>query len=625
MKRYLIIFFLFFGAQAYAQNNTDSMSITIRQLKSELENQSDEEKVATCIKISQLYAPDSAGLAIRCLYRARLLADKIQLPEVNLALSELYFQKQNIDSMLFLLEEAIEISEGVNINSETKKTLYNRYAEALYYKSDYKRSNQYYKKAGQICLQQNDSVTYSNALIDRSYIYEFWGQRDSALLLLENVLSISEKIDYTEGVARASMGIGNLYYGLDNWEKALGFYKKALQAAQKINNVRGIGIIRLNIGMIYIETGDNDRAEQNIIQAIEMLKQSESFIQLALAYDDLAIIYSKKGDKKKVDNYLQLALQLQKKYADKQEVAIGYNVHADCYSRLKDYKKSNTYLDSCIAIASQTNFKLMLQKSYRLYAENLKALNQYKLAYQYIEKSSEVQDSILSENFQKQLAEFDVKYKTLEKQSEIERLQSEEKLQKANFRNLLMGSLSIFFILVLVAYYYVLQRKRQKEIDELKMAKLEMESKQLANQLELKNKELTTHALNMVQKNKMLSGISNSIVEIINSSNGDMSKNLKSLKRNVESSLQSEKEWNIFKTYFEQVNEGFIQQLNAINPQLSNNEVRLSTLLKLNMTNKEIASILNITHQSVKNAQYRLKGKLKIPANDDLRSFLLKL
>jgi DNA-binding NarL/FixJ family response regulator len=128
----------------------------------------------------------------------------------------------------------------------------------------------------------------------------------------------------------------------------------------------------------------------------------------------------------------------------------------------------------------------------------------------------------------------------------------------------------------------------------------------------------------MMQKNRLLSAFYNSLSEMSHMITGEAKSKVTILKKQIKNLLTSEKDWNTFKIYFEQVNKDFLSKLKEINPELTSNDIRLATLMKLNMTNKEIASILNINYQSVKNAQYRLKNKLNLD-NEDLRRFLAEI
>ncbi len=78
-------------------------------------------------------------------------------------------------------------------------------------------------------------------------------------------------------------------------------------------------------------------------------------------------------------------------------------------------------------------------------------------------------------------------------------------------------------------------------------------------------------------------------------------------------------------SYFEEINKNFYSRLKQINSELTNNDHRLCALIKLNMTSKEMASVLNIAPSSIKSARYRLKKKLNLDIDADLEEFIRKI
>ncbi len=548
--------------------------------------------------------------------------DKIHL---YLQIANVYLDQHNLDSARVYVNQAVTYAKMTG-NSKWLPKIFYKSGDIQYYSGQYQQANQTYIKAQHYSLQYGDSLTYIDLLIDRGYIYMSWQKNDSTLLLMNKAISLSQRINYQKGLARASLVIGNIYHGLNKHHKALEFYQKTLKAAQKISNKKGIGIAYGNIGMCYLEMHQDDVAIENLKKSITVLNDvPDSFIQIGNAYDDLAIIYARKRDEKRSRQYYTKALNIFKTKGNKENIAIGYNVVAECLTNLGRYARSNKYLDSAVYLAENIQFGLMLQKSYKSYAENLRHLHQYNKAYTYLVKHNQVKDSLQSEHFHKQLAEMDVKYKSLEKQRRIEQLEHKRKLDKAQFRNMVISGISLILLLLIGAYVIVQKRKKQKEIAELELEKSRILAQSLSEQLELKNKQLTTHALNMMQKNRLLTAFGNNITEITREVEGNPKTKLKRLKREVNHLLESEKDWDTFKLYFEQVNKDFLKKLKEINPDLTQTDIRLATLLKLNMTNKEIGSILNITHQSVKNAQYRLKTKLSLDADVDVRDFVSTL
>ncbi len=86
--------------------------------------------------------------------------------------------------------------------------------------------------------------------------------------------------------------------------------------------------------------------------------------------------------------------------------------------------------------------------------------------------------------------------------------------------------------------------------------------------------------------------------------------------------MRKKKDRDLFKLYFEQINESFFDKLKKINPALTGNDYKLCALIKLNMSVKEMASVLNISADSLKNGRYRLKKKLKLGRDEDMNSMI---
>ena len=75
----------------------------------------------------------------------------------------------------------------------------------------------------------------------------------------------------------------------------------------------------------------------------------------------------------------------------------------------------------------------------------------------------------------------------------------------------------------------------------------------------------------------------------------------------------------------DQVHRQFSKKLHDTHPQLSRNDIRLCCLIKISLTNKEIASIQNISLSGVEKSKYRLKKKLKLSKEEDLHKYILNL
>ena len=85
----------------------------------------------------------------------------------------------------------------------------------------------------------------------------------------------------------------------------------------------------------------------------------------------------------------------------------------------------------------------------------------------------------------------------------------------------------------------------------------------------------------------------------------------------------ADKDWEVFKSYFADVHDNFDHKLRAVTPDLTETELRLASLLKMNLTTKEIAAIMKVQPDSVLKSKYRLKKKLKLEKEMDLVGYLV--
>jgi len=144
-------------------------------------------------------------------------------------------------------------------------------------------------------------------------------------------------------------------------------------------------------------------------------------------------------------------------------------------------------------------------------------------------------------------------------------------------------------------------------------------------EIENKGKALTTHTLQIIEKNKLLKDLRKEINDISNLERKDTRRELKKTTRKIDQSFYHEKDWEGFKQIFEQIHQSFFDRLHDINPDLSQAEVRLAALMKIRMSSKDIATILGISKDSLRISRYRLRKKLLLDKDQKLGSFLQNL
>ncbi len=151
----------------------------------------------------------------------------------------------------------------------------------------------------------------------------------------------------------------------------------------------------------------------------------------------------------------------------------------------------------------------------------------------------------------------------------------------------------------------------------------ESKERQLEDELEYRNKQLTSHTLNILQKSELMEELAGKLEKLINEHGEDPYSELKKIKKYIDNSLQLEKDWDDFKLYFEQVHTSFYSKLSISHPNLTANELRHCALIRLNLSLTECAAILGISAESVKISRFRLRKKLELQNNQSLTEFIM--
>ncbi|WP_299457858.1 response regulator [uncultured Microscilla sp.] len=135
----------------------------------------------------------------------------------------------------------------------------------------------------------------------------------------------------------------------------------------------------------------------------------------------------------------------------------------------------------------------------------------------------------------------------------------------------------------------------------------------LQSVIDAQNRELSTIALQVAQKNELLDGVVKKLQPIASKDNA-----IKSYLKTLQNGLSLDNQWDKFKLHFEKVHPHFFARLQQNYPVLSPNELKLCAYMKMNLSVKETMQILNISKKGLETARYRMKKKLNLKPKDDL-------
>lgn len=191
-------------------------------------------------------------------------------------------------------------------------------------------------------------------------------------------------------------------------------------------------------------------------------------------------------------------------------------------------------------------------------------------------------------------------------------------------------SVILFSLIMHTTYkrYYKKQREKllEKKQHEIELKQLENEqqlmhfkNEKLQQDIENKNRELAISTMSLIKKNEFLNDIKDEL------KNSQEQKNLKSVIKIIDKNLNNTDDWKFFEEAFNNADKDFLKKIKSRHPELTPNDLKLCAYLRLNLSSKEIAPLLNISIKSVEVKRYRLRKKMDLPHEAGLTNYILEL
>nr|WP_235047090.1 tetratricopeptide repeat protein [Winogradskyella psychrotolerans] len=426
--------------------------------------------------------------------------------------------------------------------------------------------------------------------------------------------------------------IGILYFQEEDLSQAKDYFIKAYQKAKLVGDEVKVGYYAVNLALVSNKMKAPDSAQIYIDEALPLLKnepkvlvtgkmaQSEMFLlkkQYAKSEDIALNLLPKFQDISQVENRVFILLVLAQINEDQNRLdkALYYGIEArNTQPGVENREEVYSYLSNLYGKKGQLEKALVYKDSVIIASDSLADIRNSKLF-----ETEKVKFQI--QNYQHELSE------------------SKEVLkQERRFFYSIIGItlLSMGFILWIFRSNSI-KHKQRKTIVELELAKEKsdylliqkqlheqetlalLEQERFKNELEVKNRKLTAKALYLSSKNDLIEEVLQSLsqnTEIVE--NPELKKQIRELKKH----LKTDTQWDSFFTHFEEINQGFLDRLRHKHDKLTPSDIRYITYLYMNLSNKEIASLLNITPQSCRKRKERLSSKLNIPDNTTLHNYL---
>ena len=189
----------------------------------------------------------------------------------------------------------------------------------------------------------------------------------------------------------------------------------------------------------------------------------------------------------------------------------------------------------------------------------------------------------------------------------------------------------VFFFILVNAWYkrgYRLEKDRilEKSSREIALKELEaqkqiiqLKNERLHQDIEARNRELAVSTMSMIKKNNVLNDFKEELLKF------SEIETVAPLVKKINKSLNDKGDWEFFEEAFNHADKDFFKKVKDIHPNLTANDLRFCVYLRLNLSSKEIAPLLNISHRSVEIKRYRLRKKINLDNKVNLNNYFIDL
>ena len=487
----------------------------------------------------------------------------------------------------------------------------------------------YFGEAYRIASLENDTEDKANALLHMG-ICTYGGSLTEGMSYCFKAMNEYKSLESTqpekakEGRSRCLQLLATIYARQGKYKQSIALSKEALEGfIHNTTDTTYLGLIYNSLGHAFGKLNRPDSAEYYHRLALAERAKKKDMVYLPVSYMAVANIELERGNKSQSQQLYQRALFISDSTGNRQgqvSALLGYGKWLLTFDH--NEKEAEAYFLTAKKIAADLSDKLFYVRSLEKLITLKKAQGNFQQAADFQDELALLKDSLNSWEKEKMVKSLEVQFEVSEIDRKLKLEQSEHEITRlANY--LLWGS--IFFLSLISAGIILFLKRinnRDKQLLQTKEALVKaieeqkiLREQQMQNELEFKESQLSAMTLQMLQKNELMQELKEKLE----------SPNDPSVQKIISKGLNQDKEWSDFNTHFESLNKNFYARLKQAYPDISPNDLRICALIKLNMSIKEMAGILNISPDSVKTARYRLRKKLQLNTEDNLTDFIMNL
>lgn len=423
------------------------------------------------------------------------------------------------------------------------------------------------------------------------------------------------------------------YCNLGDYSKAIDLSNDAIALFQTEQDSLNLALCYNNRGIIHTYINEYQQADRFLKKALELNRSSHDLKRIAANLNNLCLY---KGNIKEQLKWINEAIVINKNLNAKWSLSENYNNLGKLYIYAGKYSQAIDALKTAYRIASEVGAKGLMCDNYEYAAQAYNAIGNYQMAYQkqaaLTELSKEIQNTNKLRSVEQRIAQekmFALQQKERQKQQEYEIA-----THQRNFITFLVIIVMLTVIGTLLFQRYKRKKKLQllnaqyrieqseHEIAKLKMQQQKADLENAQQALETNKQETMNFAVFLQSRNELLDKIQEQVRQSYRMEHSELIAHLKKLNAFIKQYQTTNKANSTTLQTIDEKSQEFLAHLTERHPNLTQGEKHLASLLRVNLSTKEIAMLTGNTPKTINMNRYRLRKSLGLSGEDDLIQYI---
>lgn len=505
---------------------------------------------------------------------------------------------------------------------QSQKYLYNNPKQASYYAA----------QAAALFTDDTPDEAHAEAMLLYCQAEQLLGNFDLSIKNLYDTRKLISPANKQQTAQLHSL-MGRIYSKLGDYNKAIELNDKATSVFKSIGDSASVAGCYNERGVMHHFMNEFPVAEQFFRRALAINRAQRNLREIATNLNNLCLY---QGDTEEKLSFIKEAIAINKNLDAQWSLGENYNNMAKQYYYSRQYDKALEALHTAYEYARNIGARELTCDNYEYASMIYAAIGDYAQAYRYLDKMYALSKELQGNNKLRNI-EQEISYKEIQDQKHA--TESREQIYKIELlkRNLwLLGSVLVLGVAFGIFLYKWYKRRKdlqlmetryrlelsEREVSELQLHQQELELQNVQNALKDSRQEATSFAVFLRSRNELLDKIRDMVKEGYKMDTQNLVPHLRKINAFISQCQNGDKSNSTLLLNIEDKNNEFLQRLVSIHPKLTQGEKYLATLLRVNLSTKEISMLTGTTPKTINMNRYRLRKSLNLSSEEDLTDYL---